>query len=174
MHTDEGQQRQKKSETSTYNSLLKYKLDLKREHQINVSCNGGHFYRIDYLHILNGVMFFIENDEHQHDHYLVSCEIRRMINTKSVLIQEGNNMPLVFIRYNPDAYRVDNKEKKIKKKDRIKRLVKLIQTISREPRNCPPLSIYYLFYDMINNEPTIFQDSEYVQEVKSLVKCIYE
>jgi hypothetical protein len=97
-----------------------------------------------------------------------------MINTKSVLIQEGNNMPLVFIRYNPDSYCVGNQVQKTKKEDRIKRLVKLIKTISLEPRNCPPLSIYYLFYDMTNNEPTIFQDSDYVQEVKSLVKCIYE
>jgi hypothetical protein len=174
IHSEEGKQRQKKSETTTYNSLIKCNLDLKREHQINVSCNGGNFYRIDYVHISNGIMFFIENDEHQHDHYPVSCEIRRMINTKSVLIQEGNNMPLVFIRYNPDAYHVDNQVRKIKKEDRIKRLVQLIQTISQHPINCPPLSIYYLFYNMKNNEPIIFQDSEYIQDVKSLVKYIYE
>ena len=173
IHTIEGQQRQKKSETSTFNALIPHFPNLVREHHITFSCMNGTFCRIDYLYIGNGILFLIENDEHQHEHYPISCEIRRMIDAKASLMQEGNDLPVVFIRYNPDAFTIDDTKPKINKSDRIRQLVRLIKEIESSPKDQRlPLSIYYLYYNLINEQPSIFYDKDYPNDLKSNAKWI--
>jgi hypothetical protein len=169
-HTEEGQQRKKKSEEYTAKLLEKEGIDFKREHQVSFSCNGGTFCRIDYLYINKGVIFAIENDEHQHEGYPLSCETKRMVDVKSVFVQDGNDLPLVWIRYNPDKFSKGETKGKINKKDRVKEIVKLMGKISGE---LPPLSIYYCYYD--TNEDgslCIFDDPDFPDELKSITSCI--
>ncbi len=108
-------------------------------------------------------MFFIENDENQHQAYgSPECEMRRMLDVKSALLQQGTNTPLIWIRYNPHAFRVDNKLTKINQIDRIKRLIRLIEELSSKPYDIP-FSIYYLFYDT-NTSQTNDSNIHYIHQ----------
>ena len=177
MHTEEGQRRQKKSEHFTFSYLEKH-IEIKREHQVDFSCNGGTFCRLDGLSLhknKNGKAFIIahENDEHQHEGYMISCDTRRMTEVRSVFIQDGNDIPLIFIRYNPDAFRIDEELQKIKKKDRLKRYVELVKELENSEEDMMPLTIYYMYYDMIGDKLEIFYDPDYPEELKGNVRIIY-
>ena len=171
-HTEEGQQRKKKSEEYTAKLLEKEGIDFKREHQVSFSCNGGTFCRIDYLYINKGVIFAIENDEHQHEAYALSCEVRRMVEVKSVFVQDDNNLPLVWIRYNPDKFNKGENKVKINKKDRVKEIIKLMGKLSDES-NLPPLSIYYCYYDTNEDgDLCVLDDPDFPEDLKSLTSYI--
>ena len=177
MHSEEGQRRQKKSEHFTFSYLEKH-MDIKREHQVNFNCNGGTFCRLDGLSLhknKKGQGFIIahENDENQHEGYMISCETRRMTEVRSVFTQDGNEMSLIFIRYNPDAFRVDGELQKIKKKDRLKRYVELVRELENSEEEMMPLTIYYLYYDTNGDKLEIFYDADYPKELKGNVKIIY-
>ena len=172
IHTQEGQARQKKSEENTYKLLKEFGLtDIKREHRIEFNCLNETFCRIDYLYIHNGIVFLIENDEDQHSYYTVSCEVKRMTNVFSVLIEQGNTMPLIWIRINPDNFCIDNKKIRMTKKEKIEKVVNLINTLS-ESKTELPLTIYYCFYNIINNQPEILEDATYPEELKSIVNYL--
>jgi hypothetical protein len=169
-HTKEGQQVKKKSEEYTAKLLEKEGIDFKREHQVSFSCNGGTFCRIDYLHIKNGIIFAIE---YQHNGYPLSCEMRRMMDVKSVFVQEGNEMPLVWIRYNPDSFVKGETKVKINKKDRIKKVINLINKLSEVPEDVPLLSIYYCFYDTYDDGSLcILDDIDFDITLKAMSYCI--
>jgi hypothetical protein len=93
-----------------------------------------------------------------------------MVDVKSVFVQDGNDLPLVWIRYNPDKFSKGDTKGKINKKDRVKEIVKLMGKISGE---LPPLSIYYCYYD--TNEDgslCIFEDPDFPDELKSITSYI--
>jgi hypothetical protein len=176
IHTEEGKRRQKKSEHNTF-SYLEEHIKIKREHQVDFSCNGGTFCRLDGLSLhknKNGQGFIIahENDEQQHEGYPISCDARRMIEVKSAFIQEGNYMPLVFLRFNPDAFRIDGQIQKIKKKDRLKRYVELVKELENS-EDLMPFTVYYLYYDITDNKLNITCDTEYPIELKDNVEIVY-
>ena len=153
-------------------------MEIKREHQVNFSCNGGTFCRLDGLSLhknKKGQAFIIahENDENQHEGYPISCDARRMTEVRSVFTQDGNEMPLVFIRYNPDAFRIDGELQKIKKKDRLKRYVELVKELENSYEEMMPLTIYYLYYNVNGDNLEIFYDPDYPEELKGNVKIIY-
>jgi hypothetical protein len=177
MHTEEGQRRQKKSENFTFSYLEKY-IEIKREHQVDFSCNGGTFCRLDGLSLhknKKGQAFIIahENDEDQHKGYIISCDTRRMTEVRSVFLQDGNDIPLVFIRYNPDAFRIDGDLQKIKKKDRLKRYVELVKELEESEEDMMLLTIYYMYYDLNGYKLKIFYDPDYPRKLKGNVKIIY-
>lgn len=177
MHTEEGQRRQKKSEHFTFSYLQKH-IDIKREHRIDFSCNGGTFCRLDGLSLhknKKGQAFIIahENDENQHSGYIISCDTRRMMEVKTALIQEGNDMPLIFIRYNPDSFRIDGELQKIKKKDRLNRYIELVKELEKKEEDMIPLTIYYLYYDVNGDNLEIFYDPEYPEDLKGNIKIVY-
>ncbi len=172
-HTEEGKMAKKKSEDYTSKLLKKEGIDFKREHQVSFSCNGGTFCKIDFIHINKGIIFAIENDEHQHETYSLSCELRRMADVKSVFVQEGNTMPLVWIRYNPDTFYKGESKIKIDKKDRINKVVNLINKLSEVPENISPLTIYYCFYDTYKDGSLcIFDNIDFDSNLKSMTYCI--
>jgi len=176
IHTEEGKRRQKKSEHFTF-SYLEEHIKIKRKHKVDFSCNGGTFCRLDGLSLhknKNGKGFIIahENDEQQHEGYPIICDARRMIEVRSVFIQDGNEMPLVFLRFNPDAFRIDGQIQKIKKKDRLKRYVELVKELENS-EEFMPLTIYYLYYDITDNKLNITYDTEYPTELKDNVKIVY-
>lgn len=172
MHTKEGIQRQKKSENFTFKFLQK-QLDIEREHQIDFkSCGIGTFSRIDGVTIQNGILFFIENDENQHKFNVLSCETKRMMDIKCALIQDGNDMPLVFIRFNPDKFTINDKRVYIPKKDRLKKCADLIKTISINKDTLMTLNIYYMYYNVTDNNLNILSDPDFPEEMKPCVKVI--
>ena len=79
-------------------------------------CNDNHLFpdfRID----LDSFILITEVDEYQHRRYDKRCELVRMYNIAAEL-----GLPCVFIRYNPDTYRRNNKIKKISQKFRLELL----------------------------------------------------
>lgn len=125
-----------------------------REHNINFRCDGmdaaTKYCRIDFVISLPGGLVFLEVDEHQHRFgydSLLSCDQKRMGNVMEALAIEARDpeaLPnVVWIRYNPHAWRVGGELQKRPKAEREAWLVNLLQ--SYEPKM--PLGIAYAFYD---------------------------
>jgi hypothetical protein len=112
MHTPEGQARQKQQEQRVARALDKAHIDFKREHTIDFRCMGdadGSFARVDFLLIRHECVIFLEVDEEQHKfgYSGIGCDMKRMAKVVESLALECNDMPLVFIRYNPNTFKVD-------------------------------------------------------------------
>ena len=101
-------------------------------------------------------VIIIEVDEEQHKYYDTNCEITRI----NELFTDFGDRPIVFIRFNPDAY--DNKKSCFKyheqfgvplindKKDWENRLETFKKSIEKHIKNVPEETIFeYLFYDTI-------------------------
>ena len=170
MHTVEGQQKQKKQEERVAKALTAAGIHFKREHHVDMSCFGGTFAREDFLcdHVPGGIVT-IEVDEDQHKGY-TSCDLKRVDGIRNAMMIGGNTLPWLLIRYNPDAFRVDEELQSVPKKDREAALVKLI----KEWKFCQDqkFQMQYMFYDGMKQggsvELSVWQDSEYVSEYKDL------
>ena len=106
-------------------------------------------YRPDILIDAHTHFVIVEIDEDQHKNYDGKCELVRMLN-----IHQAQGMRCIFIRYNPDVFRVKNKTKKVHTSARLDILLTEIQNhIKYFPED--EVTIYRLFY---NND-----DGEYVK-----------
>ncbi len=166
-HTEEGHQIQKKKEHEISKLLDKHGISYKREHQIDFKCiqSGDTYCRIDFVIIKDGIVIFLEIDEEQHLWYSQACETRRMAQVFQSLMIDDNTLPVVFLRYNPDKFYIDEEEQKLTK---IKRHEILIDEINK----CDTITtntIKYLFYNTLDNVPEVLNDVEYLSEIKSLV-----
>lgn len=86
----------------------------------------------------------LEVDEHQHNDRHPECEMYRMIN----ISQSFGGTPVIFLRYNPDTFKVGRMKIDTKKGDRYERLLTAIEYLRdyyAEPDYF--LSVAYLFYD---------------------------
>jgi len=142
---------------------------------MNESDADGSYGRIDFLIEIKDKenrtigFVFLEVDEEQHTRYSVSCEVRRMTDVYRTIMAEGNTFPITFIRYNPDAYTVDNIPKKTKDITRHEELIYLLQNMKFDQ----PFSIIYMYYDTIDDKPYIFSNPWYSDALKPCVtQCI--
>ena len=78
---------------------------------------------------------------------------------------DGNTVPIRFIRYNPHCYSINNIKQKTNQVQRHNALIETINTVEFNT----PFSVMYLFYDMENDKPTIFDDHEYTELFKQFV-----
>jgi hypothetical protein len=181
IHSAKGQASKKKQEQRIAKALDKADILYKREHHIDFSCVPGytsHYARIDFfIDTHGGRVVFLEVDERQHkygyENGQISCDMKRMANVMDSLMLEGNTLPVCFVRYNPDSFRVDGKLQKIAKRDREAKLVSLLQDPSALFPTTAPLSILYCFYDSVNNDSgklttLVTQEPEYHSE---MMKC---
>lgn len=171
-HSPEGNNRRKKREELTFEALEKFIPDLSlKEHHINFCSNGQEkkYARIDRISIINGVYFFHENDEDQHTHELVSCEIKRMVEVFASLLKCGNTRPIVFMRFNPDKFQIDEETFDTPLNDRIEFYAKLVNDISLQVNDLPMMSVHYLFYSEQEGKPTIFNHEDYPNDFKEIV-----
>jgi hypothetical protein len=165
-HTPEGILRQKKKEEAVAKALTLAGISFKREHQVNTGCirnDGNHmFSRIDFTIMISGSVSFLEIDEFKHEGYPISCDVRRMMDVTSSLQLEGNTLPVHWIRFNPDVYRVGGTIQKIAKKDRYKELINYIRQLEEHPPTAP-LSVRYMYYDKDTEAdlPLITNDADY-------------
>ncbi len=176
IHTEKSLKIQKKSENNTYNLLIKYLTNITREYRIKFDCLNGTCAKIDFYYIKNNIHFLIENDEHQHKSYELKSEIKRMNDSNFVLKKLNLMQPIVWIRYNPDCFKINNETQKITKEQRIKKIIDFINSFTND--YVPDLSIFYFYYNIIeddnkNKKLCIFDDLDYPEEIKSIVKIIY-
>ena len=118
--------------------------------------------RPDLLLDLGYEVIIIEIDENQHSSYEDICENKRIM----IISQDLNFRPIIFIRFNPDDYIINDKKitscwgpdgngimsvKKTKKKEWIIRLEKLKETVTYWITNISekPIEIDNLFFDEI-------------------------
>jgi hypothetical protein len=138
---------EKVKEKTVLNYLDKYIKDLSvvsDDRQIPNSC--GIKNRPDRLYDCGTHYLIIEVDENQHrgEGYLDTCELVRMIN-----IQYALGMNCIFLRFNPDNFRINGKLQKVNMNERLKLLVKWIERCKemKPEKELEPVRYKYLFYD---------------------------
>ncbi len=179
VHTKSGQKHRKTSEDHLAISLKNANIQFDRELMVDFKCSlperAQQFARIDFVIYKEDKIFLLENDEFQHSHYEVSCETRRMTDVYSSLVLEekfqGNK--IVWIRYNPDAFKINGQTTRITKKDRDQKLFDLLDNFQTEMN----MAIIYMFYDCELDEegehtPAIFDDADYNVELKDVVVTV--
>ncbi len=181
-HTEEGQQRKKKKETIIFDLLKHHDISFNGQHTVDFRCVGGPRETvrgfIDFMvevrdadGKLTGIIF-LEVDEDQHKSYAINCDTRRMADVYESLIVEGNSFPILFIRYNPDVFKVNSEKTKVLSKDRQARLINLLKNWDFTQ----PFAILYMYYD--TNEdgcPKIFDDAAYNEAFKeAFIGCIID
>ena len=183
-HTEEGQRHKKKKEEQVAQFLvsagyteLRNLGDVAppeghfvREKHLDFRCQDTtscSFARIDFVVGVRGGVVFLEVDEDQHSSYGVSCDCSRMASVHETTVLHSDPQPVVFIRYNPDAYRVDGTLQKIPKKDRMARLLQFLRSIEVQPGEVY-MQIYYLYYDRseCNDLPDVCYDEGFFAALK--------
>ena len=132
--------------------------------------------RLDFVVYMPQVLFFVEVDQWQHTGptYSIICDLKRMTDVYASLLVGGNERPVVWVRYNPDSFRIDGISKKITTKARLETLSQCIQTYV--PRG--PFEIAYMFYSSLTKQqteglrPVIMDDREYAECMKPFVTKI--
>lgn len=102
----------------------------------------GQYLRPDFVLTLEDRVIIVECDEHQHWTYAEECEVARMINLSMVY----GGLPVFFIRYNPDSFKINDATQTI---SQGKRQALLKETIEERRVTEPStiLDVKYLFYD---------------------------
>ena len=130
--------RQKTKEMLVVNHLQEKGIKFSHNKSVGFVCGN---YRPD-IKIDCGTHFIIvEIDEDQHRQYSERCEIARMVN-----ICQAEGLPCMFIRFNPDVYRIKGKVKKVHTKTRLELLIVTINKyVISKPENM--LGVTRLFYN---------------------------
>lgn len=176
-HTVEGQQRQKKKEEKLAKFLTEKGFYFQREYTVNFSCFNGSFARVDFVLQLKNTkgqafIVLLENDEEAHKSRPVSCEVKRMMDVYSSFSMDGNTLPVIWVRFNCDSYRIDGTLQKKKQSERFSFLETFLHNLEKQDH--VPFSIQYLFYDCITVEKELelelFSNEDYNEDIKQYVQ----
>ena len=132
-------------------------------------CRNKFSLRLDGLLQYRGIYWLLENDEHQHSyeaHYPLSCELDRMMKAINLIRLQGITEPVVFIRFNPDAYHHNGKLKRIGKDKRFQKLKELLRTYTPTQ----DFEIHYMYYDTIDDCLELQSKNEWVNTLNRFVK----
>lgn len=108
------------------------------------SMGGSLRYRPDKLYASDDFVLIIEIDENQHKYAngTYDCEEKRI----SDIYDEFAGKTLACIRWNPHTYKPPDGEKKALRAERLKMLLKLAQTLKKNPPR-DKMSNFYMYYD---------------------------
>jgi hypothetical protein len=169
-HTPEGQAKHKKDEERVRRLLRAAGFDFKSEHQIDFRCvDGGETWaRIDILILRGGGVIFLEVDEEQHRFgYTVACDMKRMAKVAESLAMGGCTLPVLWLRYNPGAFRVDGELQRLPKKQREAELLAFIggwEFPNDEDQTC---FVKYMYYDTDGGVLAVHVDPMYHQLMRA-------
>jgi len=168
IHTARGQQRQKKKEERVARFLTESGVTFEREVVVNFCGEAARRHaRVDFTIYREWGTDIVECDEEQHGHYTIGCDAGRMLNVFTEILKRGDRAgKLRFIRYNPDAYRVDGVRQKTPQRDRQAALLKVL--------NSPPeqqFSVTYLFYDRAGPLPDVCLDAEFPSTLRAIASA---
>jgi len=173
IHSERGQQRHKKREEHIHKLLVKHGIDFKREHYINFKCADDKttYCRVDFVILRNGHLIFLEIDEDQHKTSDPSCDVSRMTKIYESLAIGGNTLPITFIRFNPDVYRICDDRQKMPNKKRDAKLIEIINDPTHVIyTNTKPMAIHYMYYDTNGGKlPSVTFDVSYN---KAIIECL--
>jgi hypothetical protein len=130
-----------------------------------MECKEGHKYgyRPDVFYDMGSYYIIIEIDEKQHNtEEYKACELPRMIN-----IQQALALPTIFIRYNPDSYKVQDKIQITSKEKKLSTLLNWL----KHAKEVPPteqIQVAYLYYDEYDEHNTQYKTIDILSVAKSL------
>lgn len=170
IHRKEFQQIHKVEEHKIDILLKKHNLEFIREHIIDFNCVediDGSRAVIDFVLLIENNIIFIEIDENQHKYgnYGIACDMKRMSKIIESLTIGGLTMPVLFIRYNPNTYFVDDIKCRVKQEDRQKTLIEYIKNYKSDPDKL--LQVQYMFYDIKDEKLVIHNSDEYNELFKN-------
>ena len=108
--------------------LIKFEPSLIDSSIIGNSCQGLEKRRPDFIYVLPNVVIVIEIDEGSHAHYESSCEMAKICQQNAAIqLCEGlENVDVITIRLNPDAYHIGKVSRETRAKavaDRVNELI---------------------------------------------------
>ena len=108
---------------------------------------GCQLYRPDKLYASPGLVLICECDEKQHLYSAgdYTCDERRI----SDLFDEFGGSQVVVVRWNPDSYAVAQGVRRATKRERMQRMLEVMQQVLVSPPQ-EMLKIYYLYFDFDN------------------------
>jgi hypothetical protein len=108
-----------------------------------------------------------EIDENRHRSY---CDLGEVNKMKNIYTAYGGEMPIVFIRYNPDKFKVDGKVVNIPNEKKEKMLLLWVKkAINEIPTGM--ISIIYLYYDNYRETQRDFYNIDPYEKVAECVQC---
>jgi hypothetical protein len=122
------------------------------------------FARLDFTIYKTDRVVAVECDERKHGSESVLCEVTRMLDVAAVH-RLTSDLPLHFIRFNPDGYKVDGRTQKPRMAERHKELVLAIE----EPLSTP-LAISYIFYSSTAGVADVTKSDEFPPDLREACK----
>jgi len=123
--------------------------------------------RPDIVYEVKTHVVVLEIDEGQHKGYCPEGEVNRM---KNIYTAYGGEMPVVFVRYNPDNFRVSGNIVKIPVEKRLDIMSKWVRkAIYERPES--PISIVYLYYDNYNEKQRDFINIDPYEPLQECEEC---
>jgi hypothetical protein len=164
-HTERAHQRKKKREERVYKFLKSVGYAPDRETVVPFCGQGSKkLARIDFLIYKTNRVVAIECDEHEHNRESVLCEVTRMLDV-AAQHRMTSDLPLHFIRFNPDGYSVDGRQQKPKMAERHKELLLAIE----EPLTAP-MAITYICYSSTNGVADVTNSDDFPPELREVCK----
>ena len=129
-HSGEPRSLTKQKELVLYQELQKAGVQFEYQHHLPFRACGLNSETtcayVDFIIPRHWGYILLECDEDQHRSYDPSCDVRRDFDM-AASVALGSSHKLMVIRYNPDSYRVDGRTRTESNKDRLKRLLALLE-----------------------------------------------
>jgi len=132
--------RKKEKEDAVYNLLINNNIEFEHDKSIGFSCSDKAF-RPDFKIDCGTHFIIIEVDEKQHKYYDKRCEFVRMNNIYLTL-----GLPTIFIRFNPDKFKINGILNQTLLKTRLNHLLIIIKELINE-QNVKFIELYYMYYN---------------------------
>jgi hypothetical protein len=164
-HSERAHQRKKKREEQLYKFLKSVGYSPDRETVVQFCGEGSKkLARLDFTIYKTDRVVAVECDEKEHSSEAVLCEVTRMLDV-AAQHRLRSDLPLHFIRFNPDGYQVDGRHQKPKMAERHKELVLAIE----EPVSAP-LSISYICYSSTAGAANVMSSAEFPPDLREVCK----
>jgi hypothetical protein len=164
-HTERAHQRRKQREERLYKFLRSVGYSPDRETVVPFCGQGSKkLARIDFLIYKTDRVVAVECDEREHGSESVLCEVTRMLDV-AAQHRLTSDLPLHFIRFNPDGYVVDGRAQKPKMAERHRELVLAIE----EPLT-NPFAITYICYSSTAGVADVTKSDDFPPELRDACK----
>jgi very-short-patch-repair endonuclease len=150
---------------------LKFEREVRIDYKY-IDSGDKHFARLDFVLDLPDKQVILEVDERQHKGaYTIQCDVLRMTYVMGAIARTKNVHPTLWIRFNPDGFKVDGKTTRVSRKARY---AKLLSVIHETVAVFSGTRVLYMYYDVTSGMPSICQDVSYSDQMKKLLcPCIH-
>jgi hypothetical protein len=164
-HSERAHQRRKKREEQLYKFLRSVGYAPDRETVVPFCGQGSKkLARIDFLIYKTDRVVAVECDERAHSSEPVLCEVTRMLDV-AAQHRLTSDLPIHFVRFNPDGYEVDGRAQKPKMAERHRELVLAIE----EPLTAP-FAITYICYSSTAGVADVTRSDDFPSDLRGSCK----